>query len=83
MPKLGHYAIKTLRYTAWPLMMLMICYIITGFAMSGRFGFNHLMDKRLAVALHRWLHVPLLILLPLHAVCAIYFAMRRRRWIRR
>ena len=36
-----------------------------------------------ALAYHKALHVPLLILFPVHVVCAVYLAMRRWRWIKK
>jgi hypothetical protein len=80
--RFGHYAIKTLRVTSWPLLFLMLLYLVTGFAMSGRFGFGVLMNEKTALAFHKALHVPLLMLFPVHAVCAVYLAMRRWRWIK-
>ena len=79
--KLGHLAIKTLRHTAWPLLILLLFYLVTGFAMSGRFGLDRWMDEKKALAVHKALHVPLLLLFPIHGVCATYLALRRRRWI--
>ena len=80
--RFGHFAIKTLRVTSWPLLLLLLCYLITGFAMSGRFGFGVLMDEKTALACHKALHVPLLVLFPVHVVCAAYLAMRRWRWVK-
>ncbi len=82
MPKFGHYAIRTLRFTSWPLLALLVLYLVTGFAMSGRFGLGTLMNEKKALAFHKALHVPLLALFPVHAVCATYLAMRRRRWVK-
>ena len=83
MPKLGHIAIKTLRFTSWPLLLLVLLYLVTGFAMSGRFGLGVLTNEKQALAYHKALHVPLLILFPVHVVCAVYLAMRRWRWIKK
>lgn len=83
MARLGHYAVKTLRFTAWPLLVMLLLYLVSGFAMSGRFGVGKVLPAKPALALHKWLHVPLLIVLPVHAVCAVYFALLRRRWIKR
>ena len=79
----GHYVIKTLRITSGPLLLLMMLYLVTGFAMSGRYGFGKLMTTKQAVAYHKALHVPLLVLFPVHTGCAIYLAFRRWRWIKK
>ena len=83
MAKFGHYAIKTLRFTSWPLLLLLLLYLVTGFAMSGRVGLGMLMSEKNALALHKAMHIPLLVLFPVHAVCAVYLAMRRWRWIKK
>ena len=74
--------IKVLRISSWPLLLLLALYLVTGFAMSGRYGLNVLLDAKLALAVHKQMHVPLLVLLPVHAICAIYLALRRWRWIK-
>ena len=74
--------IKVLRISSWPLLLLLALYLVTGFAMSGRYGLNVLLDAKLALAVHKLMHVPLLVLLPVHAICAIYLALRRWRWIK-
>jgi hypothetical protein len=79
----GYIVIKTLRYSSWPLLLLLLGYLVTGFAMSGQYGFGKLLDKEMALAIHRGLHVPLGLLFGLHAVCATYLAMRRRRWLKK
>jgi hypothetical protein len=83
MARFGHYAIKTLRFTSWPLLLLLLLYLVTGFAMSGRFGLEMLMDAKQALTLHKAMHIPLLVLLSVHVVCAVYLAMRRWRWIKK
>ena len=83
MARFGHYAIKTLRFTGWPLLLLLLLYLVTGFAMSGQFGFGMLMDAKQALTLHKAMHIPLLVVLSAHAVCAVYLAMRRWRWIKK
>ncbi len=74
--------IKVLRISSWPLLGLLALYFVTGFAMSGRYGLNTLLDAKTALAVHKLMHVPLLVLLPVHAICAIYLALRRWRWIK-
>ena len=74
--------IKVLRISSWPLLGLLALYLVTGFAMSGRYGLHVLLDAKLALAVHKLMHGPLLVLLPVHAICAIYLALRRWRWIK-
>ena len=81
--KFGSFAMKTLRLSSWPLLLLLVGYLVTGFAMSGQYGFGKLLGKEIALAIHKALHVPLLALFALHAICAIYLVMRRRRWVKR
>ena len=74
--------IKVLRISSWPLLFLLALYLVTGFAMSGRYGLGVLLDEKTALGFHKLLHVPLLVLLPVHAICATYLALRRWRWIK-
>ena len=74
--------IKVLRISSWPLLGLLAVYLMTGFAMSGRYGCGVLLTEKTALALHKLMHVPLLTLLPVHVICAIYLALRRWRWIK-
>ena len=74
--------IKMLRISSWPLLVLLALYLVTGFAMSGRYGFGVLMNEKTALGFHKLLHVPLLALLPVHGICAIYLTLRRWRWIK-
>ena len=63
--------IKLLRISSWPLLLLLLFYLGSGFAMSGRYGFGLLLDEKTALGLHKLLRVPLLVVLPVHAICAI------------
>ena len=79
---LGHIAIKTVRYTSWPLLIVVLVYLATGYAMSGQYGFGRLLEANAAKSFHKLLHVVLFGLLLAHSVCAGYLAFRRWRWIR-
>jgi len=74
--------IKLLRISSWPLLGLLALYLGSGFAMSGRYGLGVLVDEKTALGIHKLLRVPLLVVLPVHAICAIYLALRRWRWIK-
>ncbi|HVM59847.1 MAG TPA: hypothetical protein VMV72_03190 [Verrucomicrobiae bacterium] len=80
--RIGYIVIRTLRFTSWFLLALVLTYIITGYVMSGQFTFGGSADPKLALAVHRALHVPLLVMFGLHALAGVYLAMRRKRWIR-
>jgi hypothetical protein len=69
--------IKTLRVAGWGLLALVTAYVVTGFAMSGEYGFRRLMHADTAKFWHRLLHLPLLVLAVAHAATASYFA-----WLR-
>jgi Ni,Fe-hydrogenase I cytochrome b subunit len=80
--RLGHFAIKTVRFTSWPLLAIVIAFIVTGYAMSGQYGMGAVLDPNTAKVIHRFLHLPLGALALAHALCATYLAFRRWRWIR-
>ena len=73
--------IKTLRMAGWCLLALVTAYIVTGYAMSGEYGFQRLMDAQTAKWWHRLLHLPLLVLAAAHAATASFFAWLR--WFKR
>jgi hypothetical protein len=50
--------------------------------MSGQLTLGGWADPKMALTIHRLLHVPLLVMFGLHALGGIYLAMRRKRWIR-
>lgn len=67
------------RLSAWVLLPLIIIYIITGFSMTGRYGFNKLISIRPATLLHDKLCIPLIIFFVLHTGISIYFAFKRKK----
>jgi len=75
----GYIVIKTLRYSSWPLLALVLTYVVTGYIMSGQLKLG--VDPKTALTIHKSLHIPLLTLFGLHALGGVYLAMRRRRWI--
>jgi Ni,Fe-hydrogenase I cytochrome b subunit len=80
--RIGYFVIRTLRVTSWFLLALVLTYITTGYMMSGQLTFGGWADPKLALTIHRLLHVPLIVMFALHAAGGIYLAMRRKRWIR-
>jgi len=79
----GWYAVKAVRITGWCLLVFMILYICSGYALSGDFGLDRIMSERTATALHvNWkLDRPFLVVLIVHVAGVTYLAMRRWRWI--
>jgi cytochrome b subunit of formate dehydrogenase len=74
---------KANRISCWLLLFLMIVFIITGYSMTGKFGFNKLIDKRSSTTIHLLLDIPLIILFLFHSFVSIYFAFLRWGWIRK
>ncbi len=77
MHKLDPIFLKTVRWTGWPLLPLVLAFLATGYAISGRYGFGRLLDQQAALTLHKLLHAPLLLLLLVHSLPAIYLALQR------
>jgi hypothetical protein len=77
MRPLNYYLTKTNRVTGWGLLGMISVYLCTGFAMCGVLGFDRLIVKERALALHKNLIWPLVAFFLAHAVISIYFAMRR------
>ena len=77
------FFLKAVRWTGWPLFPVVIGFLVTGYMMSGQFGFGRWLDAKRALTLHRLLHWPLLILLLAHTLPAVYLALQRWGWIRK
>jgi len=65
------------RISAWVLLVLIILYIITGFSMTGRYGFSKLISISTATLIHDNLCVLVIIFFLLHAGISVYFALKR------
>ena len=77
-----HYILtKIIRISSWPLLVVVLCFLATGYAMSGQYGFGAAMDAKRALTVHKLLHGVLLVLLVVHALPAMYVAFRRWGWI--
>jgi hypothetical protein len=75
-----HYFLnKIVRVSSWPLFPVVIIFLLTGYAMSGEYGLGALIDAKRALAIHKMLHAPLIVLLLLHSLPAMYLAIRR--WV--
>ena len=82
MQRSPHYVLeKIIRISSWPLFLLVIVFFVTGYIMSGEFGLGGIMDAKKALAVHKALHFPLMVLMLVHALPATYLAFRRWGWI--
>ena len=75
------YLVKLVRASGWLLFLLMLAYIVSGYALCGEFGFGRLIGPQLSLAIHKTLHVPLVGLLLAHSLPSVYLAFRRWGWI--
>ncbi len=74
--------LKLVRWSGWLLLPLAAGFLLTGYAISGRYGLGALLAEQQALAWHKLLHLPLLLLLAGHVFPACYLAMQRRGWIK-
>ena len=74
--------LKLVRWTGWLLLPLVLAFLATGYAMSGRYGLSVLADEKTALTLHKLMHLPLGVLLVVHVVPSVYLAMLRWGWIK-
>lgn len=74
--------LKLVRWTGWLLLPIVLAFIATGYAMSGRYGFGALADERTALFAHKLMHGPLAVLVAAHVVPSAYLAFIRWGWIK-
>jgi hypothetical protein len=82
MNTLNPVLLKIVRWSSWPLLLVIPGFLLTGYAMTGEFGFNHWLDERTALTWHRMLHWPLIVLVLVHSLPAVYLALQRWGWIK-
>ena len=82
MNKLNLISLKLVRWSGWLLLPLVLAFLVTGYIMSGRYGFSVLMDEQSALTLHKLFHLPLGALVLAHTLPAVYLALQRWGWIR-
>ena len=82
MNKLNFVMLKMVRWSGWPLLPLVRLFLLTGYIMDGRYGFSRLLDEKSALTFHRMLHLPLIVLVLVHSVPAVYLAIQRWGWIK-
>lgn len=75
--KLQRVLIRINRISCWFLLVVVIIFLITGWAMTNRYGLNKLMNPRLALSYHNTMHYPLAIFFIIHVGISIYFASKR------
>jgi len=74
--------LRTVRWSSWPLLPVLLGFLVTGYAITGQFGLSRLCDEATALTIHRMLHWPLIILVLVHSLPAVYLAMQRWGWIK-
>jgi hypothetical protein len=82
MSKLNIVLLKIVRWSGWPLLPVVLLFLFTGYVMDGRYGFGRFLDERCALTFHRMLHWPLIILVLVHSLPAMYLALQRWGWIK-
>ena len=78
----NYYLVKVNRASAWLLLVVMIIYVGSGFALCGKLRFDQWVPPKV-IDLHNDLVWPMVALFLVHSVLSIYFAMRRWGWIQR
>ncbi len=82
MNKTNFFLLKLVRWSGWPLLPLILLFLLTGYIMDGRWGLARLLDEKSALTFHRMLHAPLIILVLVHSLPATYLAFQRWGWFR-
>jgi hypothetical protein len=77
MQRVTTFLTRVVWWSGWPLLPVLLAFLGTGYAMSDRYGLGRLLDAKTALALHKLLHAPLLVLALVHAVPAVYLALSR------
>ena len=75
--------LKMVRWSSWPLLVLLLGFFVTGYGISGRYGMGAWFNEQTALALHKLFHLPLIVRTGAHLLPAIYLAMLRWGWIKR
>jgi Ni,Fe-hydrogenase I cytochrome b subunit len=74
--------LRIVRWTGWILLPVVLAFFATGYAISGRYGFGALTDEKIALELHKLMHLPLATLIVVHVVPSVYLAFVRWGWIK-
>ena len=79
MTRLNAACVRLVRWSGWLLLPVVVGFLLTGYIVSGRFGLGTWLDERTALALHKLLHWPLVLLVLVHASAALHLAVQRWR----
>jgi len=79
---LTYWLIKTVRISGWFLLVLVLSFLVSGYAMCGEFGFGRLMDQEDALTIHKAIDLPLAFFFVVHSAASVYLALRRWGWIK-
>ena len=82
MNRLNAILLKLVRWSGWLLVPLVLCFLLTGYAISGRYGLGAWLGEQQALTLHKLFHLPLILLALGHVGPAAYLALVRWGWIR-
>jgi len=82
MNALAAACLRLVRWTGWFLLPIVLAFLATGYAMTGRYGMGAIAGEKTALTLHRMLHLPLMLLVVLHVLPSIYLALLRWGWIK-
>jgi hypothetical protein len=82
MTRLNSAMLRIVRWSGWPLLPVVLLFLFTGYIMDGRYGLGRLLDEKTALTFHRMLHLPLIVLVLVHSVPAVYLALQRWGWIK-
>ena len=82
MNTLAFICLKLVRWTGWLLLPVVAAFLLTGYAISGRYGLGAVANERTALTLHKLMHLPLVILVIVHVIPSTYLALLRWGWIK-
>ena len=78
-----YFSTKLGRISGWLLLVVILIYMASGYALCNDFGLGWLMSPGPALWLHKAMNWPLIVLMAGHVVPSIYLAFRRSRWSRK
>ena len=73
--------VKLNRICAWLLIPLILLFYISGFAITGEYGLNEILDPNKALRMHSILAMPTLVCFLAHVGISVFFAIKR--WIKK
>jgi len=82
MSKTSKVMVTLVRWTGWPLLLIVPLFLFTGYAITGRYGLGVVLAENEALTLHRLLHLPLIFFFLAHSIPAVYVSMMRWGWIK-